>query len=166
MSRKRYLEFVETGLATGDEEFEEALKASPSGIGDEVFLKWVEHLRGKRLDKRRQREDVAFRRVQEPFSPEVVLAIVAKVLGVAKEAFEERERNSPLRAVAGRYLVRYAGQTQREVAKRLGMTTGGAVSAQLARLPALVLKDRQLARRVREIERLLDARRNKEAGRA
>ena len=88
---------------------------------------------------------------------------MAKVLGVAEEAFGERKRNSPLRAVAGRYLVRYAGQTQREVAKRLGMTTGGAVSAQVARLTELVRKDRQLARRARKIERLLDARRDEEA---
>ena len=161
--RKAYREFVETGLATGDEEFQKALKASPAGIGDETFLGWVEHLRGRKLHKWKQREDIAFRRVQEPLSPEVVLQTVAEVLGVTAQAFARRKRNSALRAVASRFLIRYAGRTQREVAQRLGMRTGGAISAQVARLPGLIEQDGRLARRVREIERRLDAKREEAA---
>ena len=58
-----------------------------------------------------------------------------------------------------RYLIRYAGRTQREVAQRLGMRTGGAIRAQVARLAALIEQDGRLARRVRAMERRLDAKR-------
>ena len=157
--RRAYREFVETGLATGDEEFQKALAASPAGIGDETFLKWVEHLRGRKIDRCKQREDIAFRRAQEPLSAEVVMQTLAEVLGVTEEAFAQRKRKSVLRAVASRYLIRYAGRTQREVAQQLGMRTGGAISAQVARLAGLIQQDDQLARRVREIERRRDAKR-------
>ena len=92
-------------------------------------------------------------------SAEVVLSILAEVLGVAQEDFGKRRRNSPLRAVAARYLVRSAGLRQREVSKLLGMSTGGAVSAQLARLPELIRTEARLGRRVGAIERLLDEKR-------
>jgi len=162
--RKSYREYVETGLATGDEEFQEALKASPSGIGEESFLKWVEGLRGRKLKRSARPEDLAFRRVREPLSASVVLQTVAEVLGVPEEAFARRRRNSPLRAVASRVLIRYAGHTQREVAGLLGTSTGGAISAQMARLPALLKGDPRLARKVRRIERRLEERREEAAG--
>jgi len=162
--RKRYRQFVESGLASGDEEFEESLRASPSGIGDEEFLSWVDYARGKKIGESGVKEDVAFRRVILPLPPQVVLSILAKVLKVEEQAFSERRRNSVLRAVASRYLMRYAGQTQREVARQLGMTTGGAVSAQVARMPELVSGDRRLARQIREIERLLESEQHRAAG--
>lgn len=157
--RSGYREFVETGLAEGDEEFQEALKASPTGIGDEEFRKWVESLRWKKLGQRKKAEDVSFRRVQEALSAEEVLQILAEVFGVPREEFEKRRRDSPLRAVAARYLIRYAGVTQREVARLLGVGTGGAVSAQLARLPELIRKDNSLRQRTERIEDRLEDKR-------
>jgi len=43
------------------------------------------------------------------------------------------------------------------------MRTGGAISAQMARLAGLIEQDGRLARRVREIERQLDAKREEAA---
>ena len=160
---KRYQKFVEGGLARRDEEFEEALHASPSAIGDGEFLKRIEYLRGKKVAQQEWKEDIAFRRVQEPLPAAVVMGVLAEVLGVEGGVFKERRRNSVLRAVAGRYLVRYAGKTQREAASLLGMTTGGAVSAQIARLPELIRVDRKLARQIRRIEMMLDAERARQA---
>lgn len=162
--RNAYREFVETGLATADEAFQEALKACPAGIGKESFLKWVEGLRGRKLEGANRPEDLAFRRVREPLPTAVVAEVVAEVLGVSPEDFGKRRRNSALRALASRFLIRYAGQTQREVAARLGTGTGGAISAQVARLPGLLEGDARLARKVRQIERRLEERRAQAAG--
>lgn len=162
--RIAYRKFVETGLATADEEFQEALKACPAGIGEESFLKWVEGLRGRKVRESNRPEDLAFRRVREPLPTAVVVEVVAAVLGVSPEDFGKRRRNSALRALASRFLIRYAGQTQREVAALLGTGTGGAISAQVARLPGLLKGDARLARKVRQIERQLEERRAQAAG--
>jgi len=66
--------------------------------------------------------------------------------------------------VAARCLGRYAGKTQPEIARLLGMGTGGAVSAQVKRLPALMSDDRRLAKKIQSIEKLLDQERRLQAG--
>jgi hypothetical protein len=64
-----------------------------------------------------------------------VLAILGKIFEVDGGEFRRRRRHSPLRAVAARLLVRYAGFGQREVAARLDIGSGAAVCNQLKRLP-------------------------------
>ena len=59
---------------------------------------------------------------------------------------------SPLRAVAARCLIRYAGLSQREVADLLHVGSGSAVCKQLAALPAKEAKDRRLRRQVKQAE--------------
>ena len=62
-----------------------------------------------------------------------VLEEVARGLGESVAAFRERRRNSPMRAIAGRLLAKYAGMRQREIASVLGMGSGAAVSVQARR---------------------------------
>ncbi|MDE2107120.1 MAG: hypothetical protein KGL39_58480 [Patescibacteria group bacterium] len=81
------------------------------------------------LSRFMQSLSAAFRRALDCLSSEVVLQTVAEALGVGAEAFGQRKRNSALRAVASRYLIGYAGQTQREVAQRLGLRTGGSIQS-------------------------------------
>ena len=52
-------------------------------------------------------------------------------------------------------LLRFGALTQREVAKKLDIGTGGAVSAQVRRLPALLAGDRRLRKTVEGIEKRL-----------
>lgn len=101
------------------------------------------------------KEDVAFRRRTEPLSGETILDVAAKGLGVERAALRQRRRCSPLRAVAARMLLCHGGQTQREAGLLLGMGTGGAVSAQVRRLPDLLAKDGALRKQVEEIEKSL-----------
>jgi len=107
------------------------------------------------VENRGTTEDIAFRRITEPLKAETVLSTASGMLGVAVSAFRERRRNSALRAVAARMLTRFAAETQRQVADHLEMGTGGAVSAQVRRLPALLEKDPQLRRTVARIEKKL-----------
>lgn len=130
---KRYAEYVETGLAKSDEEFKESLRLSPRSIGGDSFRVWVDELYEKLMAGHGVAEDIAFRRVTEPLDNGVVLEVVAGVLGVEVGEFFRRRRESCLRAVAARYLMRYAGQSQRDAGRLLKAGSGSAISKQLAK---------------------------------
>jgi len=153
---KRYREFVETGLAEDDEDFQMALKESPRSIGGDSFRCWVDELYQKMIEGHNAREDISFRHITEPLPVETILNILAEVLDVEIDAFRQRRRNSPLRAIASRMLMRFGGQTQRQAAGHLEMGTGGAVSAQVRKLPGLLAGDRQLRRKLKKIKKRLE----------
>jgi len=155
--RRRYRQFVESGLAEDDEDFKAALKASPRCIGGEAFRGWVEERYQKLIEKRRRPEDASLRRVTAPLEAEAVLAAAAQALGVEVGEFQRRRRNSALRGVAARLLVKYRGLTQRDVAARLGVGTGAAASTQIRKAQAWASDDAQLRRRIRRAEETLQA---------
>lgn len=71
------------------------------------------------------------------------------------EAFKRRRRNSQLRPVAARCLVRYAGLSQRGVADLLNVGSGSAVCNQLNRLSGKLATDRKLRGEVSRLEKEL-----------
>jgi len=153
---RRYREYVETGLAASDEDFESVLKASPRSIGSEAFRALIDELHGKRVEAYARPEDVSFRRIIEPLPAAHVLAILGDVFGVEIDEFKRRRHNSPLRAVAARFLIRYAGQNQRDVADLLRIGSGAAVCNQLKRLPSKLSRDKHLRRRLKQAEERLE----------
>ena len=155
--RSRYRRFVESGLAANDEEFEQALKASPRSIGSDEFRERIDTLYEKLVGSYRRAEDASFRRTVEPVAAESVLSVVAEALGVEPDEFRCRRRNSMLRAVAARCLCRYSGLTQRDAAAALAIGSGAAVGYQLHKLAAQLPQDRALRRRLNQIEERLDA---------
>jgi len=153
---KRYGRFVESGLAGTDEDFKVALKESPRSIGSDGFRAWIDERYHKLIDRRRHPEDAAFRRITEPLSADAVIAVLAKEWDVAVEEFGRRRRDSALRGVAGRFLVRYAGMMQREAAEKIGGTSGGALSRQMRKVRELMEKDRRLRRQVERAEEQIE----------
>jgi len=153
---RHYREFVETGLAETDEDFKAALAVSPLSIGGEGFRSWIDEMHQKRLETHARPEDVSFRHRSEPLAADEVLAVLSDMFKVELEAFSRRRQNSPLRAVASKFLVRYAGQSQREVADLLDMGSGSAVCKQLAALPGKLAGDRRLRRQVKAAEDRLE----------
>jgi len=151
----RYRRYVEKGLVSSDEEFEAALRESPRSIGDDLFRARIERLHRELLSKCSRIEDVSFRSVVEPLTPQVVLSVAAEALGVEGGDFKCRRRNSSLRAVAAALLCRYAGLTQRAAAERLEMGTGSAVGRQLRGLPERLSKNRSLKRAMHSAEKRL-----------
>lgn len=149
---KRYRQFVESGLAETDEDFKVALKESPRSIGSDGFRARVDDLYQKLIEKSDVPEDIAFRRITEPLDPDKVLAVIAEMFNVEENEFRQRRRGSPLRAVAARYLTRYAGQTQRQVAQLLNIGTGVAVSQQIKKLTVILSQDRKLIKVLKKIE--------------
>lgn len=138
-------------------------------LNPQGFRIWVDEMYRKLVEKHRRVEDVSFRRITEPLAVETVLEILGKVFEVQSAVFRQRQRNSVLRAIASRLLVRFAGMTQRQVAEHLGIGTGGAVSAQIRRLPGLLAVDGRLRRQYEQAETRLEdlrkegaARRNKQ----
>ena len=65
-------------------------------------------------------------------------------------------RNSALRAVAARFLIRYAGLSQRDIADLLNVGSGAAICNQLTRLPDKLANDRRLRRQVKQAEERLE----------
>lgn len=153
---KRYREFVETGLAEDDEDFKVALKESVRSIGSDGFRARIDELYQECTKRHNNPEDISFRRITEPLSVDTILGIVGESFDVEVDAFRQRRRNSPLRAVAAQLLIRFGGQTQRQAAEHLGMGTGGAVSAQMRKLPGLLAEDRGLRRLVEKVEERLE----------
>ncbi len=153
---KRYREFVESGLAESDEDFQVALKESPRSIGSDGFRAWIDKLYQNRVETHARPEDVSFRHISEPLPADAVLGVLVTVLDVDIDAFKRRGRGSPLRAIAARYLIRYAGQSQRDVADYLNVGSGAAICNQLNRLPGKLAKDRRLRRQITEIEERLE----------
>lgn len=147
-----YREFVESGLAETDDEFKAALKESPRCIGGDGFRAWIDELYQTLIERSDAPEDISFRRITEPLEPEKVLAVLAEIFEVEKDEFRQRRRGSCLRAVAARYLSRYSGQTQREVAQLLDMGTGAAVSQQVKKLIERLPQDRKLSKMLKKTE--------------
>lgn len=152
-----YREFVETGLVGSDDDFEAMLHVSPRSIGGDRFRAWVDRLYHEQLERRVRREDVSFRRVTEVLQPEVVLAALAKVMGVDVSEFGRRQRNSPMRAMASHLLIRRAGLNQRQVADLLNMGSGAAVSKQLARHAEAFDHERSVKKTMGRVEKLLES---------
>ena len=153
---KRYREFVETGLAKDDEDFKVVLKESPRSIGGEGFRAWIDELYQNMLEHRRCPADAAFRRITEPLKAEEVLSILAEVFEVSVDEFHHRRRDSVLRGMAGRFLVRYAGLTQREAAGKIGGVSGDAVGRQIRKVRELLEKDRHMCKQVKRVEERVD----------
>jgi putative transposase len=163
---RRYREFVEAGLAESDKEFAVAKRLSPRSIGSEGFRAWIDQLHQQRTEKGVKREDVSFRRVTSLLPSGDVLAVLAEAFEVKVGEFSRRRHDSPLRGVAARFLIRYAGLNQRDVAGLLDAGSGSAVCKQLARLDEKLAADQHLRRKIeRAEERLAKVRRDRPTSR-
>ena len=90
----------------------------------------------------------------------MVLDILAEIFEVNVEEFRRRRRSSPLRAVAALYLIRYAGQSQRDAAKLLDAGSGAAISKQLTRYSEAFRNDKRLRRLMKKAEKRLEEERS------
>ena len=66
-----------------------------------------------------------------------------------------RQRESLARPLAAKALCDYSGMTQREVARLFNLSSGTAVSKQLARLSVVLKQDKSLQKIQEKIDRLI-----------
>lgn len=154
--RKEYCGHVESGIIRPDDEFMEILKESPVAIGGDDFRAWVRDACLELGAKAASPEDVAFRRTVPEMEAEKVLEIVSRHLGVKIEALRERRRNSTLRAIAARMLVKYGNMNHRQVAKAMGLGSGVSASLQARKAALLCESDRKSRELIAAIEGDLD----------
>jgi REP element-mobilizing transposase RayT len=153
--RRAYREYVESGIAHRDQDLIAMMKKPWPAIGADKFRAWVMDLHDRLSKDRTCKEDISFPKTVESLSAEEVMHRVAKALGVDVPDLTRRRRGTPVRGVAARMLCRYAGLTQRDAARVLGLGTGTAVGWQLRTLCQRTKRDRRLRRQVEQLERLL-----------
>jgi len=150
--RERYRQYVEAGLAERDEELEVLLSHATRSVGSERFQAEIEQKHQERVRQSGKPEDAAFRQLGRRATVKQVEAVVSKVLGQERGAFQRQRKGGWERALLAKALVEQAGLTQREAAAVMGLSTGAAVSIQLRRLHQALPQDAHLRRQMREIE--------------
>ncbi|MBN2301175.1 MAG: hypothetical protein JXN60_01530, partial [Lentisphaerae bacterium] len=155
--RKEYRKYVECGIGETDAEFEEILKGSQIAIGGDEFRAWARDACLELAGKAARPEDVALRKTLPHLEREKVVQVVARHLGVETGALRERRRNSILRPIAARMLMKYSNMSHRDVAGVLGMGSGVAASQQARRAALLKEKDSKSRKLIESIEEALDA---------
>ena len=101
------------------------------------------------VDGCNSKEDVSFRHEAATYPMEAILDGVCQVLEIDRSVLMSRQRESLARPLAAKALCDYSGMTQREVAKLFNLSSGTAVSKQLARLSVVLKRDKSL-RKVQE----------------
>jgi len=139
----RYRKFVEQGLDVDWDEHGLGEDA-PLSIGSREFRDGVQEKYAELVASTAHPEDVAFRRAESTLPPEIVLGIVAGVLGCEASLFSQRRHGTPERPFAAYFLTRFAGLSRRCAATCVGATTGAAVTQQISRYLRLVAENRSL----------------------
>jgi REP element-mobilizing transposase RayT len=141
---RNYKRFVESGVAKDDVEFNKILKMSPKSIGGKEFNKWVDNLYQKIVDGYGSVEDVSFRHVIEPVSVDIVLKTIVDIFSVELDSICKKNGDGLIRAIVSRYLMRYSGKSQREIALLLGVSSGSAISRSISRYKEILSSDKKL----------------------
>jgi hypothetical protein len=153
---RNYKRFVESGIAKDDSEFKRILNASAKSIGGVAFNKWVDKLYQNLVSGHKSTEDISFRHALESVSVDIVLETVADVFSVDIDSICQKHGNGLVRAITSRYLMRYSGKSQREIALLFGVSGGSAISRNISRYKEVLLSDKKLIRLQKRAEKLLD----------
>ena len=147
-----YRRFVESGIQDIDAAFIESKQQSHLRIGSNAFHDDIDDLYERLVDGSTSKEDVSFRHEAHTCSVEDVVDSVCQVLDIAPSIVLSRQRDSLVRPLVAKALCDYAGLTQREVAGLFKLSSGGAVSKQLAKLSRLVKTNTSLQRIQEDID--------------
>ncbi len=130
---KAYAQYVERGLARTDREFVQLMNQGGMAIGSDDFVESVKSHHGRMAEQVRKREDLSMRHIQTWKSEDEVRAAVRKITGLQWNQVERRKTGGAVRGFLAWALQKYAGKTQREIARQMGVTTGAAVSLMIRR---------------------------------
>jgi REP element-mobilizing transposase RayT len=148
---RRYGRYVEAGLRRPDESFVKEVADATLALGAQTFCDRIMREHEGLVGRRGKREDVSLRSVRFVEPAEAVLKETCSQLGVAVEEIRRRRRDGTQRALVALALVRRSGLTQRDVASRLGLSSGSAVSHLIRQLKQRACTDAVTARLVRGI---------------
>ncbi len=143
---RRYRQFVESGVGNVDDDFSQVMSLSRLGIGSETFRDELLGRYSKLVASSGRPEDAAFRKIAKTLPADAVLRELIRLMACTREDFVTRSKGTAYRPFAARYLTRFAGLSQREVADILCVGSGVAVNLQLRRFKELVENNRELQR--------------------
>ena len=103
---RRYREYVAQGLDADMDEWALGEK-SPLSIGDSVFRDWVQDRYAELVSTATHQEDVAFRPSEKALPPDMVLEILAEIMGCDLSSFSRRAHRQPHRPFAAQFLTRF-----------------------------------------------------------
>ena len=129
---KGYRIYVEWGLVHGEADRELGL-GNALAVGDAKFVAGIRR-RYAQACARCRREDAVLRPARQYWSADWVWKKVLAVCQVEADLLQARKRGGAERGLMAWALQKYAGLTQRQVAERLGLKSGAAVSLSLSRL--------------------------------
>lgn len=125
---KTYAHYVESGLAKTDDDFVRLMDERGVAIGSDSFIETIKNLHGQKAAESLKREDVSFRQIRIHKSVTEVEAAVQEIIGDRWGQFEAYKAGRVVRGFTAWALRKYAGLTQREIADRVRVGTGSAVS--------------------------------------
>ena len=125
---KAYAHFVEAGLAKTDGEFAQLMKEGGIAIGSDGFVESVKNLHVRKAAETLRREDVSFRQIRIRKKVVDVESAVREATGGRWAQFDDYKAGRVVRGFMAWALRKYAGLTQRQIADRVGVGTGSAVS--------------------------------------
>lgn len=128
-----YARYVEAGLAKTDEEFVRVMRKRHIAIGSDSFVENIKKVQGQVAAESLKREDVSFRHLRTWRSAEDVEAAVQEIVGSRWEQFKTRRGGAVVRGFTAWALRKYAGLTQRDIASRVGVSTGAGVSLMISK---------------------------------
>ncbi|MGD9782584.1 MAG: transposase [Kiritimatiellia bacterium] len=128
---KAYARYVEAGLARTDEEFDRLMKEKGIAVGSESFMAQMKNLHERTAVKSLNREDISFRQLRTLKDSKTIEVAVREIVGDGWKQFQARKAGGTVRAFTAWALRKYAGQTQREIAPRVGVKTGAGVSVMI-----------------------------------
>lgn len=131
---KAYAYFVEVGLANTDSEFQAMMASHPIAIGSREFIEEQKRLYSRAASGKLIREDVSFRASRVTRDRGEVMRCAKEVMGDHALLMDRRKSGALGRGFCAWALQRYAGLTQREIARDLGVTSGAAVCLMIKRV--------------------------------
>ena len=131
---KRYRNFVESGMASTDDEFISLLKQSTFAIGSESFLEEMKMRCDDSQHEGRDTKDDGFRRIEKTVPASVLLEGVCRHFNIDQSAIRTRRKNDNIKPVAAFLLVRYGGMSQKAAADVLNLRTGASVCHHLKKI--------------------------------
>ena len=151
---KRYREYVEQGLEPDMADWGLG-ESSALSIGDSGFRDWVQDRYAELVSAVKHREDVAFRPIETVLPPAAILARLAEQMACSPSAFITRSHRQPYRPFAAYFLTRFGGLSRREAARHLGVSSGPAVTQQIARYGRMIAESRRLKKVAKQCEAAL-----------
>lgn len=149
--RGAYRRFVESGLATNDEDLMRLLEGGAVCVGSEDFLKDLQDRLVRRSGTAKNKNQ-GFRRQGRYVAAAEVVARVCVELKVEPTVLSVRRGGAWLRGITAEMLCRYGGLTQVAAARRLGLKSGAAVCILRRELRERRRHDRTIDDAMRRIE--------------